>query len=292
MNDGAGSEGDLSGKVCLVTGATSGIGKETARGLAARGATVLVGGRDEHSAAGAAAEIGAAAGNRNVEPAPADLSSQAEVRKLAADVAGRHGRLDVLVNNAALMVPERRLTADGLELIFATNYLAPFLLTNLLTDVLRRSAPARVVSLVTPQYGSKIDWNDLQGARKFAMQRQNSASKLALAMFTFELARRLEGSGMTANCVFPGFVDTGHNFPGYLGLLYKYGKPFLKTPSRGAVGPLYLATSASVANISGAYFSGTKQRKPAPAARDKAAWSRLWDVSTALTHLDGAAPAA
>jgi NAD(P)-dependent dehydrogenase (short-subunit alcohol dehydrogenase family) len=275
----AGPQAELNGKVCLVTGATAGIGKEIARGLAARGATVLLVGRSRESAEAAAAEIGSG----TVEPVAADLSSQAEVRRLAADVQARHDRLDVLVNDAAVFATERRMTADGVELMLATNFLAPFLLTTLLLDRLRASAPARVVSLVTPVYGVKIDWDDLNAEKRFRGSRQNAAAKLALVMFTFELARRLEGTGVTANCVFPGFVDTGHNYPGTIGLVYKLGKPFLKTVTEGAAGPIYLASSPEVDGVSGAFYSGTKRSKPAKGALDQASWRRAWEAGERLT---------
>jgi NAD(P)-dependent dehydrogenase (short-subunit alcohol dehydrogenase family) len=273
-----GAQADLSGKVCLVTGATSGIGKETARGLAARGATVLVGGHDAAGAEAAAKEIGGAA-----EPAAADLSSLAEVRRLAADVQSRHDRLDVLVNNAGVFLSERRLTVDGYETIFATNFLSHFLLTNLLLDRLRASAPARVISLVTPQQGLKVDWDDLNAEKKFTGYKQNSTSKLALVLFTMELARRLQGTGVTANCVFPGFVNTGHKYPGALGIFYTVGKPFLKSPEKGAAGPIKLASAPELADVSGAFFMGTKQRKPAKPALDEADQRRMWETAEKMT---------
>jgi NAD(P)-dependent dehydrogenase (short-subunit alcohol dehydrogenase family) len=273
---------DVSGKVCLVTGAASGIGKEIARGLAARGATVLVGGRDAASAEAAAAEIGGA-----TEPAAADLSSQAEVRRLAADIRARHDKLDVLVNNAAYFGRERQLTADGHEMIVATNFLAPFLLTNLLLEPLRRSGSARVVSMVTPLQGLKVPWEDVNAEqRKFSGQRQNSISKLLLALFTFELARR-EAPAVSANAVFPGFVDTGHNFPGVLGLFYKVGKPFLKSPSEGAEGPLHVASSPEAEGVTGKFYWGPKQRAVAKPGRDEADWRRAWETGAAMTGLDG-----
>ena len=199
----------MAGKSVLVTGGTGGLGRATATGLAALGARVGITGRDPARAAAAAAGIRAATGNTAVDAFAADLSSQAEVRRLAAQVAGTYPRLDVLVNNVGGCWAHRHVTADGLERTFALNHLAPFLLTSLLLDRLIASAPARVVTISSGiQARGRIDFADLQGEREYSGQRAYSQSKLANVMFTYELARRLEGTGVTATVLHPGVVRT------------------------------------------------------------------------------------
>ena len=199
----------MTGKTVLITGGTGGIGKATAIGLARLGARVGIVGRDATRAEAAAADIRATSGNPAVDVFVADVSSQAEVRRLAAAVLEAYPRLDVLVNNVGGFWAHRHVTADGLEHTFAVNHLAPFLLTNLLLDRLKASAPARVVTVSSgAQSMGRIDFDDLQGARKYSGQRAYNQSKLANVMFTYELARRLEGTGVTANVLHPGVIRT------------------------------------------------------------------------------------
>ena len=199
----------MAGKSVLVTGGTGGIGRATAIGLAALGARVGITGRDQARTAAAAGDIRAATGNAAVDVFAADMSSQAEVRRLAAQVAGTYPRLDVLVNNVGGFWAHRHVTADGLEHTFALNHLAPFLLTNLLLDCLTASAPARIVTVSSgAQARGRIDFDDLQGERNYSGQRAYSQSKLANVMFTYELARLLEGTGVTATVLHPGVVRT------------------------------------------------------------------------------------
>src|SRR5689334_25281091 len=199
----------MAGKYVLVTGGTGGIGKATAAGLAALGARVGITGRDQGRAAAAAADIHAATGSRAVDIFAADMSAQAEVRRLAAQVLDTYPRLDVLVNNVGGFWAHRHVTADGLEHTLALNHLAPFLLTNLLLDRLTASAPARIVTISSGAHAQgRIDFGDLQGERDYSGQRAYSQSKLANVMFTYELARRLDGTGVTATVCHPGVVHT------------------------------------------------------------------------------------
>lgn len=202
--------GQMAGKTVLVTGGTGGIGKATATGLAAIGAQVGRTGRDTARTRAAAAEVAAASGNPAVDVFPADMSSQTEVRRLAGEVLPAYPRLDVLVNNAGGFWATRRITADGLEHTFAVNHLVPFLLTSLLLDRLQDSAPARIVTVSSVAHTTgKINFGDLQGERRYSGQQAYSQSKLANIMFTHELARRLDSTGVTATVLHPGVVRTG-----------------------------------------------------------------------------------
>jgi NAD(P)-dependent dehydrogenase (short-subunit alcohol dehydrogenase family) len=276
----------MRGKICIVTGSTSGIGKATASRLVRAGATVVVVGRSPAKLEGTVEELRATAGGGPVDALTTDLASLAAVRRLADEVRSRYARLDVLVNNAFDFVPEREETVDGNERIFATNYLAPFLLTNLLLPLLRASAPARIVNVAAPQYGARIAFDDLQGTRSFNPHRQNLQAKLGLVLFTYELARRLEGTGVTANCLTPGLVNTragSGGYPGFTGVVYRLLKPVMKNAEQGSETPFYLASSPEVEGVSGRYFANGKERRSSRASYDEAAARRLWDVSEQLT---------
>ncbi|MCA9968992.1 MAG: SDR family oxidoreductase [Anaerolineales bacterium] len=272
-------------KVCLVTGANSGIGKETALALAQRGATVVMVARSRTRGEAALAEVRQACGHDRVALLLADLSVQAEVRQLAAAFRRQYARLDVLVNNAGALFMSRELSADGIEKTFALNHLGYFLLTTLLLDMLRASAPARIINVSSDaHFQGQLDFDDLQLENGYAGFRAYSLSKLANVLFTRELARRLAGSGVTANAMHPGFV--GSNFAKNNGLLARLAmtllRPFARTPEQGAETVVYLATSPEVADVSGAYFADKKAKEPAAAARDPEAAQRLWAVSEAL----------
>src|SRR6202158_3265781 len=245
----------MAGKVVLVTGGTGGIGKATAIGLAALGARVGITGRDLARAERVAAEIRTASGNPAVDPFAADMSSQAEVRRLAVAVLDAYPRLNVLVNNVGGFWAHRHPTVDGLELTFAVNHLASFLLTNLLLDRLKASAPARVVTVSSHvQAEGRIDFDDLQGARDYSGQAAYSQSKLANVMFTNELARRLEGSGVTATCLHPGFVRTdfgAEDQAWFFSVIGHVVRPFLKTPAQGARSSIHLASSPDAEGVTG-----------------------------------------
>ena len=281
----------MSGKVVLVTGATCGIGKATAIGLATMGARVGITGRDLIRAEQAAADIRAASGNPAVDVFAADMSSQAEVRRLAGALLDAYPRLDVLVNNVGGFWAHRHPTANGLEHTFALNHLAPFLLTNLLLDRLKASAPARVVTVSSgAQAAGRIDFDDLQGARRYSGQRAYSQSKLANILFTNELARRLQGTGVTANSVHPGVVRTNfgsEDQAGFFRIISPLVRPFLKTPTQGARTPIYLASSPDVEGITGQFFANRKPKIANKAAGDLVVTARLWRVSSDLVGLTG-----
>jgi retinol dehydrogenase-14 len=283
----------MAGKSVLVTGGTGGIGKATAIGLAALGARVGITGRDPARTQAAAAGIRAATGNVAVDVFAADMSAQAEVRRLAAQVAGTYPRLDVLVNNVGGFWAHRHVTADGFEHTFALNHLAPFLLTNLLLDRLTASAPARIVTVSSgAQARGRIDFDDLQGERNYSGQRAYSQSKLANVMFTYELARRLEGTGVTATVLHPGVVRTSfgaEDQAAHLAVLIRMARPFMKTAAQGAVTPVYLACSPHVEGVTGRYFANRKPKTAAKTAYDTTAAARLWQVSADLTDLTATA---
>jgi retinol dehydrogenase 14 len=279
----------MAGKVVLITGGTGGIGKATAIGLAALGARVAITGRDLVRAEAVTAEIRSATGNPDVDPFGADLSSQAEVRRLAAEVLDAYPRLDVLANNVGGFWASRHVTADGLERTFAVNHLAAFLLTQLLLDRLKASAPARVVTVSSgAQSMGSIDFEDLQGERGYSGQKAYNQSKLANVMFTYELARRLEGTGVTATALHPGVVSTGFGAEDpsrIFRFLVPFMRPFMKSPSQGAATSIYLASSPEVDGVTGVYFAGGKSRTSAKAAYDVGAATHLWQVSAGLVGM-------
>jgi retinol dehydrogenase-14 len=288
--------GPMAGRAVLVTGGTSGIGKATATGLAALGARVGIVGRDRQRGAAAAADIQAASGNpavgRLARRHTADMSAQAEVRRLAGEVLTAYPRLDVLVNNVGGYWAHRHLTVDGLERTLAVNHLAPFLLTMLLADRLKASAPARIVTVASgAQAQGRIDFDDLQGERNYSAQRAYSQSKLANVMFTYELARRLEGSGVTATVLHPGVVRTTFGAEDQSGLvvLGRLARPLMKSPARGAATSIYLASSAEVEGVTGRYFVNGKPRTSNKSSYDTAAAARLWRHSADLVGLPATA---
>jgi len=279
----------MTGKTVLITGGTGGIGRATAEGLARLGFRVAITGRDLARTQAAAVEIAAAAGNPLVDAYAADLSSQTEVRRLADEVQGAHPRLDVLINNVGGFWAHRHMTVDGLEHTFALNHLAPFLLTNLLLDRLIAAAPARVVTLSSgAQAMGRIDFDDLQGERGYSGQKAYNQSKLANVMFTYELARRLEGTGVTATVLHPGVVRTafGAEDPSpFWKVFLPVTRPLLKSPERGAQTPIYLASAPEVEGVSGKYFANLKPKSSNKASYDTAAAARLWQVSAELVGL-------
>ncbi|HZN75325.1 MAG TPA: SDR family oxidoreductase [Micromonosporaceae bacterium] len=287
--------GTMSGKTVLITGGTAGIGKATAVGLARLGARVAITGRHAERAEAAADDIRAASGNPAVDAYGADLSAQAQVRRLAAEVLDAYPRLDVLVNNAGGFWNTRRVTVDGLEHTFALNHLAPFLLTHLLRDRLIATAPARIVTVSSgAQAVGRIDFDDLQGERSYSGQRAYNQSKLANVMFTYELARRLEGTGVTATVLHPGVVRTAfaaEDPARWQRVFLPVIRPFMKTPDQGAETSIYLASSPDVDGITGRYFADRKPKRSSKASYDTAAQARLWQVSAALVSLSAESPA-
>lgn len=275
----------MAGKVCVITGATAGIGRETALGLAELGATVVIVARDPQKAARTVDEISRATGNGNVESVRADFASLNSVRAAAADIRTRYDAIQVLVNNAGVANKYRTLSEDGYELTFAVNHLAPFLLTRELLPLLLAGAPSRIVNVSSgaEAYGP-IDFDDLQsekGYRGFAVY---GKTKLMNVLFTYELASRLSGTGVTANCLHPGTVATDmlRQLPWWL---YALISPFLSTPEQGAETPVFLASSPSVDGVSGGYYEKRKAKRSSRRSYDASARQRLWAISEAL--IDG-----
>jgi len=269
-------------KHILISGATNGIGLAAAEALAATGAGVAIVGRSEASARVAAARISAAAKGATIATFVADLSSQAAVRALAAEVLDRWPKLDVLINNAGAIYGSRQLSTDGFELTWAVNHLAPFLLTALLLDRLKASAPARIITTASNAHrGARIPFDDVNAETSYGGLRRYGESKLANILFTAELAGRLEGTGITANCYHPGLVATGINRKN--GLLMDLGMTALRvvarSPQTGADTLVWLATSPAVADVSGQYFFDRQQQPPSREAQDRETARRLWELS-------------
>ena len=284
----------MQGKTCLVTGATSGVGKAAAQALADKGATVVIVGRDAVKTARVVDEIKATTGNNAITSLLADLSIQADIHRLATEFQDTHDRLDVLINNAGGIFLERQLSADGIEMTFALNHLNYFLLTNLLLDMLKASAPARVINVASDAHRfGPLDFDDLQSERSYSAFGVYGRSKLANILFTVELARRLAGSGVTANALHPGFVNSGfgkNNRDGFWrGLfvkLYDWIGPLIaRSPEKAAETVVYLATSPDVADVTGQYFVDCKPKTLDAAATDRATAARLWEVSAELVDL-------
>lgn len=275
-------------KVALVTGANAGMGRAIATALARQGATVVLVCRDPGKGEEARRAIAHETGNPAIELLVADLASQDAIRAVVRQFRERHDRLHLLVNNAGAHIQERRLSPDGIELNLAVNHLAAFLLTNLLLDTLRASAPARIVNVASASMTKAIDPTDLQSARAFVPFEAYGRAKLAMVLCTYALARRLAGSGVTVNALHPGITATGivddvapPRVRPFLGLI----KRFLLTPEQGARTALYLATSPAVAGVSGKYFVRRKARRSVPISYDVALQERLWASSVALTGL-------
>ena len=278
----------MGGKVVLITGGTSGIGKAAATALAGMGATVVITGRNEERGKRALQEIWEESGNDGVELILADLTVQDEVRRLAEELRERHNQLEVLVNNAGLVLSERTETPDGIETQLAINHLAPFLLTNLLLDLLKESAPSRIVTVSSDAHRwAKIDLDDLQSRKRYRGMQVYGKTKLANIMFTYELAERLEGTGVTANCMHPGGVNTnfGNNQGGPMNLLFRLFKPFMRSPEQGADTLIYLASSPEVEGMTGKYLADRKVKAASDAAYDETTRKRLWEASEELTGL-------
>jgi retinol dehydrogenase 12 len=279
---------DMTGKVCLITGATSGIGWETAHALATQGAMVALVGRDAERTRKAIDEIRASAPNAQIESYLADLSAQEQVRRLAQEFQSRHDRLDVLINDAGAMFPTHRESVDGIEMTLALNHLAPFLLTNLLLDTLKASAPSRIVTVSSDAHQSaRINFDDLQLARGYGPWRAYGQSKLMNVLFTNELALRLAGTGVTANTLHPGFVASnfGKSEGPFWAAAFTLMRPFMISAEKGAQTVIYLASSPDVADATGGYYVNCKPARSSSIARDEAAARRLWEVSERLTGL-------
>ena len=275
----------MKGKTVLVTGATSGIGLVTARELARMGAQVTLLSRNAGKCAAVAEKIKTETGNP-VEFIAADLSTLAGIMQAAATFKQRHTRLHVLVNNAGALFIRPRLSADGYEMTFALNHLSYFLLTMLLVDILKASAPARIVNVSSHAHEeASLDYGNLQGEGRFNGRQAYAQSKLANILFTYELARRLEGTGVTVNALHPGFIATG--FARNNGLLYNLGMKFIglfiRKPRQGAQTSIYLASSPEVEGVTGKYFVDCKAVDSSPLSHDQALAEKLWQTSLEMT---------
>ena len=278
---------NLDGKFCLITGATDGIGKETALGLAQAGARVIIAGRRVEKTNQVAREITEKTGAQ-VDTLIGDLSIQAEVRRMADEYSQRYDRLDVLIYNAGAMFMSRHTSQDGIEMTFAVNHLGPFLLTNLLLDLLIASAPARIVNVSSgAHFGSRLNLAEIHNPRRYSGWQAYSQSKLANVYFTYELARRLEGTGVTANVLHPGFVATnfGRSNGGNLRPLFRLFQLAAITPEQGAQTSLYLAASAEVEGVTGKYYDRCEAVPSSSVSYDNEMARRLWDASLEMTGL-------
>lgn len=280
---------DIRGKNILLTGATSGIGLEAAVELARQGARVVMVGRDPRRTEAAVADVKARSGSAEISHLLCDFSSQADIRRLAEEVKARLDRLDVLVNNAGAVNKKRGVTVDGIETTFAVNHLGYFLLTNLLLDLLMRSAPARIVTVASAAHRQgTLDFSDLGYERGYAIMRAYSRSKLANVLFAAELARRLAGAGVTSNSLHPGTVATNiwSGAPTWAKpLIQLFFRPFFLSVKEGAAPIVQLAASPELEGVTGKYFEKGKPVTPAPLARDEALAKQLWKVSAEMVGL-------
>jgi NAD(P)-dependent dehydrogenase (short-subunit alcohol dehydrogenase family) len=276
----------------LITGATNGIGQAAAQAIAGQGGRVVIAGRNAAKTQAVAAELRRASDNPEIDFLVADLSSLAQVRRLAAEFTTRYDRLDVLVNNAGAFFMRRQETADGLEMTFALNHLSYFLLTNLLLDTLETSAPARVINVTSAaESGAKVDWDDLQLRGRYRGFEAYALSKRFNLYFTYELARRLAGTSVTVNAVHPGSVATGiwaNPFGRFGGLAKPLTSLMMRSPEQGADTVVYLATAPEVAETTGKYFVNRQARYSSHASQDQEAARRAWQVSAALCGLPDA----
>jgi NAD(P)-dependent dehydrogenase (short-subunit alcohol dehydrogenase family) len=279
----------LKDKICLVTGATAGIGKHTAIDLARQGATLVIGGRNLQKCKQVTREIQNITGNPQVDYLVADLSSQVECRRLASEFRERYHRLDVLVNNAGGGYLKRHLSVDGIEKTLALNHLSYFLVTNLLLDLLTTSAPARIVNVSSGSHFDKqLDFDDLELRRGYNPLKAYARTKLANVLFTYELARRLAGTGVTANALNPGMVATNiwRNVGPVVGPIISWWvSRKAQTPEEGAQGVIYLASSPEVEGVSGKYYRKKVEMDSDPVTYDLEIARRLWETSAAMTGL-------
>jgi retinol dehydrogenase-12 len=278
----------MAGKTVLITGATAGIGLATARGLARKGATLVLVGRSPQRLEETETTIRRETGNPNISGLLADLSSQAQVRRLAEEFLQRNDRLDVLINNAGSIFIRRMVSADGIEMTLALNHLAYFLLTNLLLERLKESAPSRIINVASNSHeGKSLLLDDLEMKNGYSGRKQYGHTKLMNILFTYELARRLEGSGVTVNALHPGFVATsmGRDNRGVYRLAIRLAQLVAMPPAEGAQTSIYLAASPQVAGVTGKYFVRSQPTASTPQSMDKEAARSLWEISLKMTGL-------
>ncbi|WML47004.1 SDR family oxidoreductase [Neobacillus sp. PS3-34] len=271
----------MKGKICLITGGNSGIGKATAIELARKGATVVLLCRSEERGQKAVQEIIEQTGNQQVDLLLADLSSQRSVKNAAEQFKNKYNKLDVLINNAAVFLSKRSETEDGIETTFATNYLSHFLLSHLLMDVLEASGEGRIINVASKHNGIKMNFDDLMTKQNYAFFRAVGPTKLGLILFTKELSKRLTGKPVTVNSLHPGIIRSNlmHDMPWILRTIFK---TFSADSKKGAATPVYLATSPEVRGVSGKFFVNCKEADTTAAANDPEAARKLWDISMGL----------
>jgi len=277
----------IEGKICMITGANSGIGKATAEALAAMDAKVIMICRNKERGEKAQKEIIEHTGNKEIDLLLCDLSSQESIRKLATEFMDKYQYLHVLINNAGVMLSKRTLSVDGIEMNFAVNFLAPFLLTNLLLDILKKSAPSRIINVTSAAHRmAKLDFDDLQSEnKKYRLFKVYGVSKLAAMLFTYELSRKLEGTGVTVNAVHPGVVNTNLSRE-HSAFSRGFAKLFFQKPKKGAETSIYLASSPDVDGITGKYFIKKEPRESSEESYNKEYAKRLWEISTEITKLN------
>jgi NAD(P)-dependent dehydrogenase (short-subunit alcohol dehydrogenase family) len=275
----------MRGKRVILTGASRGIGRATALALGRDGAHLSFVVRDAERGEAVAEEVRSLGGGGEIEVFVADLSSMASVRRVGEEILAKHGRIDVLVNNAGVLLMDRQITKDGHEATFATNHLAYFLLTKVLLGAIKKAPAGRIVNVASEAHrrGSLV-FDDLMGEKRFRGMHAYSTSKLANILFTSELARHIEGTTVTTNALHPGVIASGfaHNNGGFVGFLAKVAAPFLMSSENGAKTTVFLATNPSVSAVSGKYFDKCEPRTPSREARDPSVAKRLWDVSEEL----------
>ena len=273
----------MNGKVCLVTGATDGIGKVSARVLAELGAKVIIVGRNPEKSAIVLAELRSISGNENIDLLMADLAVMQEVRDLAEQVISRYDRLDVLLNNAGGYFTKHKITSDGLEMTFALNHMSYFLLTNKLMELLKYSAPARIVNVSSDaHYGVDMEFENLNGEQEYKAWKAYQKSKLANVLFTYELLKKVPGN-ITVNCLHPGFVATnfGHNNGGFFGPVLKIAQRISAIdPEEGAKTSIFLCSAPEVKGVSGKYFYKCQPKTSSRESRNKDTGKRLWQISS------------
>ncbi len=276
----------MEGKICIITGANSGIGKATAIGLAMMNATIVMMCRSKERGEEVQKEIIELTGNKKVDLLLCDLSSQESIRKFVSEFKSKYQKLHILINNAGVMLSKRVISVDGFEMNFAVNYLASFLLTNLLLDVLKKSAPSRIINVSSAAHRmAKMDFDDLQSEkRKYRLFKIYGISKLALMLFSYELNRRLERTSVTVNTVHPGVVNTnlGQDQSSFS---KGFAKLFFKKPEKGAETSIYLASSQEVEGITGKYFAKKQQKQSSEESYNEDYAKRLWELSTDMTQL-------
>jgi len=276
----------MEGKICIITGANSGIGKATAIGLAKMNATIVMICRSKERGEEAQKEIIELTGNKKVDLLLCDLSSQESIRKFVSEFKSKYQKLHILINNAGVMLSKRGVSVDGFEMNFAVNHLAPFLLTNLLLDALKNSAPSRIINVSSAAHRmAKMDFDDLQSEKmKYRLMKIYGASKLALMLFSYELSRRLEGTSVTVNTLHPGLVNTnlGQDQSSFS---QGFAKLFFKKPEKGAETSIYLASSQEVEGITGKYFAKKQQKQSSEESYNEDYAKRLWKLSAEMTQL-------